>query len=421
MQDAVPAGRHAAIDRGRRVLVATLLVLAALAWTATIALARSPAAMSVMPGQAAPAAAALFAGMWLVMMAAMMLPAIVPVVLLFRTVQRQRGARGGPVVPAAVFVSGYLAVWLLAGLGADLAYTVAHALGARVPFGPEVAPYLGGAILVLAGLYQFTPLKNVCLTHCRSPLHVVMHGWRDGRGGAVRMGATHGLFCLGCCWGIMAVLFVVGLMNLGWMATLSLVIVAEKLAPRGVALGRVVGGLFVALGVLMALRPGLFPAAGLASSGPMAMGSMPVPAAGLATYRAVAGPYALTLAIGPPEAFTSVSLMTPADARRTHARTGEVMLDGTMASAMPMGGMQRHLQLHVVDRAMGMAVTGAHVTMRVLGRTTPMGMLHPARIHDVQEGRQDLHYGVNLKVDRGLYVVRVWVHGHPATFRVHIP
>ena len=183
----------------------------------------------------------------------------------FTSRQRQRGARGGPVVPAAVFVSGYLAVWLLAGLGADLAYTVAHALGARVPFGPEVAPYLGGAILVLAGLYQFTPLKNVCLTHSRSPLHVVMHGWRDGRGGAVRMGATHGLFCLGCCWGIMAVLFVVGLMNLGWMAALSLVIVAEKLAPRGVAIGRVVGGLFVALGVLMALRPGLFPAAGLAS------------------------------------------------------------------------------------------------------------------------------------------------------------
>src|SRR5919198_4242528 len=104
MQDAVPAGRHAAIDRGRRVLVATLLVLAALAWAATIALARSPAAMSVMPGQAAPAAAALFAGMWLIMMAAMMLPAIVPVVLLFRTVQRQRGARGSPVVRRRPFL-----------------------------------------------------------------------------------------------------------------------------------------------------------------------------------------------------------------------------------------------------------------------------------------------------------------------------
>src|SRR5213080_1827212 len=121
MHDAAPADRPAVTNRGRRVLVATLLVLAALAWAATVALARSPATMSVMPGRSAPAAAALFAGMWLVMMAAMMLPAIVPVVLLFRTVQRQRGARGGAVAPAATFVSGYLAVWLLAGLGADLA------------------------------------------------------------------------------------------------------------------------------------------------------------------------------------------------------------------------------------------------------------------------------------------------------------
>jgi predicted metal-binding membrane protein len=416
MQDAVPASRHAAIDRGRRVLVATLLVLAALAWAATIALARSPAAMSVMPGQPAPAAAALFAGMWLVMMAAMMLPAIVPVVLLFRTVQRQRGARGGPVVPVAVFVSGYLAVWLLAGLGADLAYTVAHALGARVPFGPNVAPYLGGAILVLAGFYQFTPLKNVCLKHCRSPLHFVMHGWREGRGGAVRMGATHGLFCFGCCWGIMAVLFVVGLMNLGWMAALSLLIMAEKVAPRGVVIGRVVGGLFVALGVLMTLQPSLFPAAGLAASGSMEMGSMPAPAASLATYRAVAGPYALTLTIGPAE-----TMLTPAEARRTHARTGEVMLDGAMASAMPMGGMQRHLELRVVDRAMGMAVTGAHVTIRVLGPGAPQSVLRLARMYDTKEGMKDLHYGANLNPARGVYTVRVGVNNHAATLHVRVP
>src|ERR671923_89129 len=125
---------------------------------------------------------------------------------------------------------------------------------------------LVATLLVLAGLYQFTPLKNFCLKHCRSPLHFVMHGWRDGRMGAVRMGATHGLFCFGCCWGIMAVLFVVGLMNLGWMVALSLLIMAEKVAPRGVAIGRVVGGLFVALGMLMALQPGLFAAAGLVSS-----------------------------------------------------------------------------------------------------------------------------------------------------------
>jgi predicted metal-binding membrane protein len=416
MQDAVPAGRHAAIDRGRRVLVATLLVLAALAWAATIALARSPAAMSVMPGQPAPVAAALFAGMWLVMMAAMMLPAIVPVVLLFRTVQRQRGARGGPVVPVAVFVSGYLAVWLLAGLGADLAYTVAHALGARVPFGPNAAPYLGGAILVLAGLYQFTPLKNVCLKHCRSPLHFVMHGWRDGRMGAVRMGATHGLFCLGCCWGIMAVLFVVGLMNLGWMAALSLLIMAEKVAPRGVAIGRVVGGLFVALGMLMALQPGLFAAAGLVSSETMAMGSMPAPAASHVAYRAVAGPYALTLTIGPAE-----TMLTPAEARRIPAGTGEVALEGAMASAMPMSGMQRHLELRAVDRAMGMAVTGAHVTIRVLGPGAPQSVLRLARMYDAKEGMKDLHYGANVRMDQGAYTVRVGLSNHAATLHVRVP
>jgi hypothetical protein len=120
-----------------------------------------------------------------------------------------------------------------------------------------------GAIMILAGIYEFTPLKNACLRHCRSPLHLVMHGWREGYGGATRMGATHGLFCLGCCGGIMAVLFVVGLMNLGWMAALSLLILTEKLAPSGVAIGRLVGGLFIILGLLMALQPRLFPAGGM--------------------------------------------------------------------------------------------------------------------------------------------------------------
>src|SRR5207248_7973418 len=116
-------------------------------------------------------------------------------------------------------------------------YTAVQAVAARVHGGAWLVPYAGGAILVFAGLYQLTPLKNACLKHCRSPLHFVMHGWRDGRTGALAMGATHGVFCLGCCWGIMAVLFVVGLMNLGWMAGLSLLIIAEKLAPRGVAIG----------------------------------------------------------------------------------------------------------------------------------------------------------------------------------------
>lgn len=274
MQHAVPAA-HRIADRGWRAFLATIALLTGLAWAATILVARSPVAMSAMPGQATPLAAALFAGMWLVMMAAMMLPAITPMMLLFRNVQRQRGASGRPAVPTAIFVAGYLAVWLLAGLAADLIYTVAQAVGARIPTGTNVVPYVGGAIVILAGIYQFTPLKNACLRHCRSPLHLVMHGWREGYGGAMCMGATHGLFCLGCCGGIMAVLFVVGLMNLGWMAALSLLILTEKLAPRGVAIGRLVGGLFIVLGLLMALQPRLFPAGGLTTTGGgMAMTSM---------------------------------------------------------------------------------------------------------------------------------------------------
>ncbi len=414
MQHAVPAA-HRVADRGWRAFLATIALLTGLAWAATILVARSPVAMSAMPGQATPLAAALFAGMWLVMMAAMMLPAITPVVLLFRNVQRQRGASGRPAVPTAIFVAGYLAVWLLAGLAADLVYTLAQAVGARIPTGTNAVPYVGGAIVILAGIYQFTPLKNACLRHCRSPLHLVMHGWREGYGGATRMGATHGLFCLGCCGGIMAVLFVVGLMNLGWMAALSLLILTEKLAPRGVAIGRLVGGLFIVLGLLMALQPRLFPAGGLTTTGGgMAMTSMSAaPAIGPITYRVPDGPYALTLAIGPAE-----QMLTPAEAHRTHPHAGEVILDGAMPDTMPMGAMQRHLELRALDRAMGMAVTNAHVTVSVQGSGAPMGTLTLMRMYGVKEGMKDLHYGLNVSLPKGVYLVRVRVNGHGAAVRV---
>ena len=216
-----------------------------------------------MPGQATFRDAASFAGMWLLMMAAMMLPSVTPVVLLFRTMQRGRVARGSPAIPTSAFVGGYLVVWVLAGIGADLTYIFTQAAGDHLRAGSGVVPYLGGGIIVLAGLYQFSPLKQVCLAHCRSPFHLILHGWRDGRLGALRMGASHGLSCLGCCWGIMAVLFVMGLMNLTWMAVLSILIAGEKLSPWGLAMSRVVGVLFIALGVLMAAQPHLFPAFGL--------------------------------------------------------------------------------------------------------------------------------------------------------------
>jgi hypothetical protein len=217
----------------------------------------------------------------------------------------------------------------------------------------------------------------------------------------------------------MAVLFVVGLMNLGWMAALSLLIVAEKLAPRGVAIGRAAGALFVALGVLMALQPSLFPASGLAmSSAGTQMDGMAgntAPTTTRTSYWVVAGPYALTLTLGPAEA-----LLTPAQARHTHARSGEVMLDTMMPGAMPMGGAQHHLELRVVDRAMAMAVTNARVTVSVQGAGAPHGSLMLARMYGVKEGMKNLHYGANVSLGRGAYTVRVRVDGRLAVFHVRV-
>ncbi len=261
-------------DRGRAPAIATLALLAALAWATVILWARSSSMMDAMPGRATALGALLFAGMWLVMMAAMMIPAMAPSILLFHAARRRRGLGGAPMVHTALFVGGYLGVWTLAGIAADLAYLAARAGGTRLHVSAGIVPVIGGAIIILAGLYQFSRLKQVCLSHCRPPFPMILHGWREGRLGALHMGGSHGAYCLGCCWGIMAVLFVVGLMNLAWMAALSILIVAEKLAPRGAAMGRLVGIVFIALGVCVAVQPQRFPASGLQPSDATPMTSM---------------------------------------------------------------------------------------------------------------------------------------------------
>lgn len=387
----LPPAAGTAPDRGRAPSIATLALLAALAWAAVILWARSPGMMDAMPGRATLTGAALFAGMWLLMMAAMMLPAITPVALLFRTMQRQRGIRGTPIVPTAAFVAGYLAVWAVAGIIADLAYVAAQAAGERLQAGSGVVPYLGGGIVVLAGIYQFSPLKHVCLTHCRSPFHIILHGWREGRLGALRMGASHGVYCLGCCWGIMAVLFVMGLMNLAWMAALSVLIAVEKLAPRGVALGRLVGVLFIAFGVLMATRPGLFPASGLQTGDTAPMSGMKpaAPALGMGRYTATAGPYAVTLTAAP--------------------------LD-----AMGMGGRQERFVVGVTDRVMGMGAYGAHPIVRIAGRGAPSAPVRLAPLART-DGEAAVRYGASVRLPSGAYTVTIRLNGRVATMQVRIP
>jgi predicted metal-binding membrane protein len=188
---------------------------------------------------------------WAVMMAAMMFPAAAPMILLFRKVATQRQASGDAFVPTWMFVAGYLLVWTAVGaltwMLVQILSDAAGRLGAaeRVTWGPLAL----GVILVGAGLYQLTPLKRLCLDHCRSPLAFVMSHWRDGRLGAVRMGLSHGAFCLGCCWALFAVLVAAGVMSLAWMLLLTLIVFAEKVLPGGQRASQVVGVAFLVLGL----------------------------------------------------------------------------------------------------------------------------------------------------------------------------
>ena len=191
--------------------------------------------------------AGLFLVTWVVMMVAMMFPSVVPVVLAHASVSRTRGAGS---LPTAAFVAGFLAVWAAAGL-VPLAAIQALSSSFAAPIAGWL-PRLAGVVIVLAGLYQLTPLKNLCLTACRSPLGFVMtHDFGGGAASAARAGISHGLYCLGCCWALMTVLAVLGLMNVAWMAAFAVVFFLEKNWRSGVQLSQavglacVVGGLFV--------------------------------------------------------------------------------------------------------------------------------------------------------------------------------
>jgi predicted metal-binding membrane protein len=201
-----------------------------------------------------------YLGIWVTMMAAMMLPSVVPMALVFGRVSRARAGRGlAVVVPTWIFLAGYLAAWTLYGLAAYGLYRGIRALDPGFLAWDEQGPIAVGAAIALAGIYQLTPLKQVCLRHCRSPLHFVMHGWRPGKLGAFRMGVTHGAYCVGCCWGLMLILFALGVMSLLWMAVVAGVIFVEKVLPVGERLSRLLAVAFIAFGIVVATAPGSIP------------------------------------------------------------------------------------------------------------------------------------------------------------------
>jgi len=187
--------------------------------------------------------------MWVVMMAAMMLPSAAPMVLFHAAVARQR--RGGTAagMASAAFVLGYLALWSVFSVGATLLQYTLERLALLSPMMQTTSILLAGAILVGAGVYQWTPLKRICLQSCRSPFALVMGHWRDGFAGSFAMGLLHGATCLGCCWLLMLLLFIGGVMNLGWIAGIAVFIAVEKIVPAHTAVSRAAGVLLVAWGV----------------------------------------------------------------------------------------------------------------------------------------------------------------------------
>lgn len=189
--------------------------------------------------------------MWLEMMIAMMIPSAAPMILTFARVNRQRRAQERPFVPTSLFVLGYFIIWGAFSVVAALAQWGLHGAALLSPMMESTSPILGGALLIGAGVFQWTPWKHACLKHCRSPLNFLLVDWREGRKGALAMGIKHGAFCAGCCWLLMALLFVAGVMNMLWVAVITLLVLLEKAAPHGLRLGGVAGAVLVGWGVWM--------------------------------------------------------------------------------------------------------------------------------------------------------------------------
>ena len=232
--------------RAQLALVAILLALAALAWWLT---AVRMAGMDAGPGTDI-GALGWFLGVWVVMMAAMMFPSLAPTVALYARMTRRRGLDH-----ALLFASGYLLVWGGAGLGAYGLFRIG-----RDVFGGDLAWHAGGrwfaaGVLALAALYEVTPLKDVCLAKCRSPIGFLLGSWRDGRLGALEMGSRHGGWCLGCCWALMAALFALGVMSLTWMAFVAALIALEKTVPWGRAVTWGTAAVLLALALTVVVAP----------------------------------------------------------------------------------------------------------------------------------------------------------------------
>ncbi len=246
--------------RDRSVVIVALAAVIALSWMYTIYLAGglepASAADLAMPQAQywSPPEFLFMFLMWVIMMVAMMLPSASPMILTYANAQRGK-SRSSEVLPGTTWLTlGYVAAWSVFSLIATLAQCALHAAALLSSAMASANSVLGGVILIAAGIFQWTPLKHACLAKCRSPMGFFMIEWRDGSRGAFVMGWRHGVYCVGCCWALMGLLFVTGVMNLLWIALISVFVLVEKIAPHPLRIAQVSGALLIAYGVILSVR-----------------------------------------------------------------------------------------------------------------------------------------------------------------------
>ncbi len=261
---------------GQTALAGALLALACAAWVATDL---RMAGMDAGPGTD-PGALGFFLGTWVVMMAAMMLPAVTPMILAYRETQTERrGHRANTnAVNTALLLAGYLLVWAAAGLLAYALLKAGRSLDGGLLAWGRAGRFTAAGVLAAAALYQLTPSKHACLNRCRSRRTFLLKSWRDGRDGALRIGIEHGVWCLGCCWALMAALFALGAMSIGWMALISVLIAAERLLPWRALATTAVASLLAVIAIGMAAAPARIPMLTIPHSGAAMQGMSASPA-----------------------------------------------------------------------------------------------------------------------------------------------
>jgi len=265
---------EAVLRRDRAIVIAALGLITLLAWADLVWLADDmamggmdmtgyrmiPAGQALMMPASAPWQPIEFGyvfAMWAVMMIGMMLPSAAPMILIYAKVGRQAAAAGKPFAATAWFAGGYVLTWTAFALAATFAQWGLERAALLTPMMETSSHFVGGALLIVAGIYQWTPLKEACLSHCQSPLGFILArgGFRGDPGGSFGLGLRHGAYCVGCCWSLMLLLLVLGIMNLFWIAALAILILLEKVVPAGRMIARLAGLAFVAAGLWLIVHP----------------------------------------------------------------------------------------------------------------------------------------------------------------------